>query len=80
MIPAMVRGKYFIRFCLTYEHAKQEHIGREIYVNIFILQHIDNAWAMIQEAATYVLKNLSFSVGQRRAKPLRTQWDRRSSN
>lgn len=36
MIPAMVRGKYVIRFCLTYEHAKQEHIGREIYVNICI--------------------------------------------
>lgn len=36
MIPAMVRGKYVIRFCLTYEHANQEHIGGEININIFI--------------------------------------------
>ncbi|XP_055701578.1 aromatic-L-amino-acid decarboxylase [Phlebotomus papatasi] len=26
MTPAMVRGKYAIRFCVTYEHAKEEHI------------------------------------------------------
>lgn len=27
MIPSMVRGKYVIRFCVTYEHATEEHIG-----------------------------------------------------
>lgn len=27
MTPAMVRGKYTIRFCVTYEHATEEHIG-----------------------------------------------------
>ncbi|XP_062552761.1 aromatic-L-amino-acid decarboxylase [Armigeres subalbatus] len=26
MTPAMVRGKYIIRFCVTYEHATAEHI------------------------------------------------------
>lgn len=27
MIPAMVRGRFVIRFCVTYEHAVEEHIG-----------------------------------------------------
>lgn len=28
MIPAMVRGKYVVRFCVTYEHATPDHIGK----------------------------------------------------
>lgn len=34
MIPSMVGGKYVIRFCVTYEHATEEHIGE------FANQHI----------------------------------------
>lgn len=34
MIPSMVRGKYVIRFCVTYEHATEEHIGE---LNSYIL-------------------------------------------
>lgn len=36
MTPAMVKGKYIIRFCVTYEHAKQEHIGKSFISNILI--------------------------------------------
>lgn len=28
MTPAKVGGKYIIRFCVTYEHATAEHIGK----------------------------------------------------
>lgn len=41
MTPAMVRGKYIIRFCVTYEHATEEHI--------------DNAWEQIKAFAEQVL-------------------------
>lgn len=37
----MVKGRYTIRFCVTYEHAKEEHI--------------ENAWAEIQGFAEEVL-------------------------
>uniref|UniRef100_A0A336L4L2 CSON004112 protein n=1 Tax=Culicoides sonorensis TaxID=179676 RepID=A0A336L4L2_CULSO len=41
MTPAMVKGKYIIRFCVTYEHAKEEHI--------------DYAWKQIKQIAEEVL-------------------------
>lgn len=28
MIPSMVNGKYTIRFCITYEHATEQDIGK----------------------------------------------------
>lgn len=28
MIPSMVGGKYVIRLCVTFEHAKEGHIGK----------------------------------------------------
>lgn len=41
MTPAMVRGKYIIRFCVTYEQATADHI--------------DNAWEKIKAFADQVL-------------------------
>lgn len=33
MIPAMVLGKFIIRFCVNYEYQTEEHIGKlEIYI------------------------------------------------
>lgn len=41
MTPAIVRGKYIIRFCVTYEHATEEHIT--------------TAWEQIKQFAEQVL-------------------------
>lgn len=41
MTPAMVRGRYIIRFCVTYEYATEEHII--------------NAWEQIKSFANQVL-------------------------
>lgn len=37
VIPSMVRGKYIIRFCVTYEHATEEHIGKTNKITIINL-------------------------------------------
>lgn len=41
MVPAMVKGRFIIRFCVTYEHAT--------------IEHIDGAWKAIQEFTDEVL-------------------------
>lgn len=64
MTPAMVKGKYIIRFCVTYEHAKEEHIGKFILDSLILTistnenplcKPLEYAWNQIKEIAEDLL-------------------------
>lgn len=75
MIPAMVRGKYVIRFCVTYEHATDKHIRKYYSSSSYIILEqpepannpnnelfsfaTDEAWKEIQGFAEDVLESQS---------------------
>lgn len=43
MTPAKVGGKYIIRFCVTYEHATAEHIGKRADATITRHRHVSSS-------------------------------------
>lgn len=51
MIPSMVNGKYVIRFCVTYEHATEEHIV--------------DAWNQIKSFAADILRDAKLEVPEK---------------
>lgn len=64
MIASTVAGKYVIRLCITFEHATDDHIGKDLEIcnikykkwNIVYFLQADNVWALIKQTAESVLR------------------------